>query len=162
MKIIIFLQGTSIMHKSGLGKTPQERVTQVRENDPTVHEYESYVPIGKANEKIKKWKDKGVEIFYLSSHRNENDIKKDVEVLRKYDFPESPILYRNLYEAYADIAEKIMPDVLVEDDCGSIGGEREMIYPYINTQKRDKIKSVVVKEFFGIDDLPDDPDNLLI
>lgn len=48
-----------------------------------------------------------------------------------------------------------MPDILIEDDCGSIGGEPEMTYPHIDPKKKRQIKSIVVKEFSGIDNLPD-------
>ena len=43
---------------------------------------------------------------------------------------------------------------LIEDDCESIGGEIEMTYPYIKPELKNKIKSVVIKEFSGIDNLP--------
>lgn len=67
---------------------------------------------------------------------------------------------KNLYfrypgEDYKDVAEKLMPDIIVEDDCESIGGEIEMTYPHIRADLKKKIKSVVVKEFGGIDYLPD-------
>ena len=54
-----------------------------------------------------------------------------------------------------------MPDILIEDDCKSIGGEIEMTYPHINPQKKGKIKSIVVKEFSGIDNLPDSIETLI-
>lgn len=53
-----------------------------------------------------------------------------------------------------------MPDVLIEDDCESIGGEAEMTYPKLGSEARKKISSVVVKEFQGIDELPDSPEQL--
>ena len=52
---------------------------------------------------------------------------------------------------------RVMPDILIEDDCESIGGTFEMIYPNIRSELRFKIKSIVVKEFEGIDRLSDDP-----
>jgi len=57
MKIIIFLHGTIIMHKSAEGKTRLERVKQVRDQDPTVHDYGSYIPIGNAVAKLKSWRE---------------------------------------------------------------------------------------------------------
>lgn len=48
-----------------------------------------------------------------------------------------------------------MPDVLIEDDCESIGGEPQMTYPHVKKNKKKLIKSIVVKEFSGIDNLPD-------
>lgn len=160
MKIMVFLHGTSMMHKSGLSKTPQERVRQVQDGDPSVREYESYVPVGKANEKIGHWVEQGAEIVYLSSHETDTDVKKDIQVLGKYNFPDAPVLYRRGSETYAQIAERVMPDVLIEDDCESIGGEVEMTYPHVSPQKRKLIKSIVVKEFSGLDDLPDNPEDL--
>jgi hypothetical protein len=49
-----------------------------------------------------------------------------------------------------------MPDIIIEDDCESIGGETEMIYPQIEAELRGKTRSIVVKEFGGIDHLPDE------
>ena len=48
-----------------------------------------------------------------------------------------------------------MPDVIVEDDCESIGGEEEMTCPGIRPELKSTVKSIVVKEFGGIDHLPD-------
>lgn len=161
MKIMVFLHGTTIMHKAGLGKTPQERVRQVEENEPSVHRYEEYVPVGKANEKVNKWKDQGAEIIYLSSHMDGGSVKKDIQVLSKYNFPDGPVLYRHLLESYAKVAEKAMPDILIEDDCESIGGESQMTYPHINPNKKKLIKSIIVKEFSGIDNLPENLEDLI-
>ena len=148
------------MHKAGLGKTPQERVKQVETNEPSVHKYDEYVPVGNANEKIRKWQEQGAEIVYLSSHRDGASIKKDIQVLSKYDFSDGPVLYRHLFESYAKVAEKAMPDILIEDDCESIGGEIQMTYPHISPKKKKFIKSIIVKEFSGIDNLPDNPEEL--
>lgn len=161
MKIMIFLHGTSIMHKSGIGKTPQERVKQVEENDPSVHNYESYVPVGKADEKIRKWVNQGAEVVFLSSHKSSEDVEKDKQVLKKYNFPEATVYFRENGKTYAQVAEEVMPDVLIEDDCESIGGEIEMTYPHISPEKQKLIKSIVVKEFSGIDYLPDNIEELL-
>lgn len=79
-----------------------------------------------------------------------------ISVLRKYNFPDAPVLTRSGNETYAQIVERLMPDILIEDDCESIGGENEMVYPHIDPRKRRSIKSIVVKEFSGIDDLSDD------
>lgn len=59
-------------------------------------------------------------------------------------------------EEYKDIAERIIPDILIEDDCESIGGAKEMTITNVIPKIKKKIKSIVVKEFAGIDDLPDD------
>lgn len=155
MKILVFLQGTLTMGKSGLGKTRQERVQQSLVREDSYIEPSNYIPIDNAVEKLKEWKSQGAEIFYLSSNKNQAEIAKDQAVLEKYNFPSFPIVYRQNNESYAEVAEKLMPDILVEDDCESIGGENEMTYPHIKPELKSKIKSIVIKEFAGIDHLPD-------
>lgn len=65
------------------------------------------------------------------------------------------LLFRREGEAYQDVAERVLPDILVEDDCESIGGEIEITYSHIRTEFQARIKSVVVPEAGGIDHLPD-------
>ena len=155
MKILIFLHGTAIMHKNAVGRSREERVKQSAEREESVLDYASYVPVGNAVQKSKQWETQGAEIAYLSSHIDEKDIEKDKLVLERYGFPRGVIYFRQNGESYANVAERIMPDVIIEDDCESIGGEKEMTYPHIKPELRSKIKSVVVKEFQGIDHLPD-------
>ena len=50
---------------------------------------------------------------------------------------------------------RTLTDILIEDDCESIGGEPEMTYSHIREDLKPKIKSIIVKEFQGIDHLPD-------
>ena len=155
MKILIFLHGAVIMHKSAEGKIREERVRQVLSNDPSVHDYIFYIPVGNAVEKLKSWQAQGAEILYLSSHETTEDVEKDKSVLEKYSFPKGQVFYRQNGESYKDIAEKIVPDVLIEDDCESIGGEKEMTITFVKPEVKQKIKSIIVKEFSGIDHLPD-------
>jgi hypothetical protein len=155
MKILIFLHGTLIMHKSAKNKTREERVKQVMDGDLSVHDYASYIPVGNAVEKLKSWQSQGAEILYLSSHETAEDVEKDKSVLEKYGFPKGQIFYRQNGESYKGIAEKIIPDVLIEDDCESIGGEKEMTITFVKPEIKQKIKSIVVKEFSGIDNLSD-------
>lgn len=138
MRILIFLHGTLIMHKSGAG----------------VSDYVNYVPIGNAVVKLKKWESQGAEILYFSSHENQQGLEKDKLVLKRYDFPKGKIYWRQNGESYADIAQNLMPDILIEDDCESIGGEKEMTYTNIKPELKAKIRQIVVKEFEGIDYLP--------
>lgn len=155
MKILVFLHGTTIMHKNAIGRTHEEIVKQIKEREESVHDYKSYVPVGNAVKKLRAWKKDGAEILYLSSHETTEDVEKDKFVLKKYSFPDGPVLFRQRGEQYKDIAEKIMPDILIEDDCESIGGKDEMTITHIKPELKKKIKSIVVKEFSGIDHLPD-------
>lgn len=152
---MIFLHGTTIMHQNADGKSREIRVKQVEKNEESVHDYINYIPIDNAVEKLKKWVSQGAEIIYLSSHETKGDVEKDKVVLNKYYFPKGQIFYRKNGENYADIAEKVIPDILIEDDCKSIGGEKEMTYTNIKPELKSKIKHIIVKEFQGIDHLPD-------
>ena len=75
--------------------------------------------------------------------------------LKENRFPKGRLNYRSQGEDYKDVAEKILPDIIVEDDCAGIGGEREMTYPHIRPDIKRRTVSVAVREFEGIDQLPD-------
>ena len=161
MRLMIFLHGTSIMHRGAIGLTREERVRQIRQgNDGSIQDFASYVPIGKVVEKLKNWKAQGADILYLSSNRDPTDVEKDRQVLAEYDFPLGPVLFRTRSETYASVVERASPDILIEDDCESIGGEVEMTYPNMSAAGKKRVKSIVVKEFGGIDHLPDDLNTL--
>ncbi|OGN92080.1 MAG: hypothetical protein A2Z75_07935 [Chloroflexi bacterium RBG_13_50_10] len=156
MKILVFLHGTTIMHKNAKGLARQEIIKQVVEGDEPIHDYASYIPVGNAVDKLREWKAQGAKICYLSSHKSAEDVEKDKLVLKKYAFPDGQIFYRRNREEYKDVVERIrpLPDVIVEDDCESIGGEVEMVYPNLKRELQNKIKSIVVEEFEGIDNIP--------
>jgi hypothetical protein len=65
------------------------------------------------------------------------------------------LFYRRPGESYADVATRVLPTILIEDDCESIGGPVEMTYPHIHPELKLKFKSIAVKEFGGMDHLPD-------
>lgn len=160
MKILIFTEGTVLMHKSALGHRREEIVEQVQNEDKSIHDYASYIPIGNAVNKISKWANQGAEISYLTSCKKVENVEKVRSVLLKYSFPSVNLYFRRDGEEYKDIAERIMPDILIEDDCESIGGENEMTITHISENKKKEIKSVPVKEFSGIDHLPDNTSEL--
>ncbi len=182
MKILVFTEGTILMHLSGEDTSREERVKQSKSagiqreerkiaydtnveppavEKGSVYDLVNYIPIGDAVNKILGWKKQGADICYLTSRRIKSEIDAIQQVLKKFNFPNSSNLYfRQQVEDYKDMAEKIMPDVLIEDDCESIGGEAEMTYPHIEPKLKAKIKSIPVKEFGGIDHLPDDINEL--
>jgi hypothetical protein len=47
MKILVFTEGTIIMHKNGIGHSREQIVQQVKDGDPSSHDYSSYIPIVK-------------------------------------------------------------------------------------------------------------------
>jgi hypothetical protein len=163
MKILIFREGTILTHRSHVG-LPRERIVELVKSlkDPPGAEYfAKSVPIGNSVRKIEEWKRDGATILYLTSRRTVEDVQTIRAVLTKYGFPDGELLSREVGEEYKDVAENALPDVIVEDDCESIGGEEEMTYPQIKRDLKTRIKSVVVKEFGGIDHLPDRISDLL-
>jgi hypothetical protein len=161
MRLLVFLHGTTLMHPGAAGRSRAERVSQVRDGiDPTVNDFAAYVPVGDAVAKLRRWQEQGAEISYLSPHRDPGGIADDGRVLRRHGFPPGEILTRAAGESYGDVAGRALPDVLVEDDCESIGGAKEVTYPQIPARLRARIRSIVVPEFGGIDHLPDSLDEL--
>lgn len=137
--IMIFLEGTVLKPKSWLG----------------LYDYNSYRPIGKCVEIIKEWQRQGADIVYFTSRRK-NKSKEVAKLLVKYDFVGTKLYYRRRKEKYRFMVEKIKPNILIEDDCKSIGGAKRMCIERVNPQIKKSIVSIVVKEFKGIDNLPQD------
>ena len=156
MKLAVFLHGTTIMHRSAVGCSREECVRQVQQGEASVRDFASYVPIGEAANKLHTWSKQGAEIIYLSSHKRPENVELDRAVLTAYHFPVGQVLFRDPAQTYQDLVGNILPDLLIEDDCESIGGEQEMISPHLKPDIQAKIISLVVKEFEGIDHLPND------
>jgi hypothetical protein len=161
MRLLVFLHGTALMHLGAVGRPRAERVAQVRRGaDPALHDYAAYVPVDGVVAKLRRWQAQGARIDYLSSHRNADDVAKDAYVLQKHGFPPGRVLARKSGESYGDVAGRELPDILIEDDCESIGGAGEMTYPQIRPDVRARITSIIVPEFGGLDHLPDSLDAL--
>jgi|SRR6266566_1643704 len=156
MKVAVFLHGTTIMHRSAVGCPREERVQQVQGGEASIRDFASYVPIGAAANKLRTWSKQGADLIYLSSHKRPEDVELDQVVLTTYDFPAGQVVFRSPGESYQDMAGRVSPDILIEDDCESIGGEQEMIFPHLRPDIQGRIISIVIKEFEGIDHLPDD------
>jgi hypothetical protein len=156
VKILIFLHGTTIMHRKAGGLTREEAVEQVTRGDESLRDWATYIPVGNAAGNLQGWKRQRATICYLSSHKNAADVEKDKAVLKEYAIPDGQVFYRRTAEAYKDAVERIrpLPDLVLEDDCQSIGGEVEMVHPNLSPELRRRIRSIVVREFEGIDHLP--------
>lgn len=156
MKLVIFTEGTIIMHSGARGLSRKEIVMQSRKGEePTLYKWQDYIPIKGAVNKLKKWKQQGTDILYLTSRIKQPEIMAIKQVLRKHKFPEGMLLSRKEIEHYSDVIEIHHPDIIIEDDCESIGGLPEMASNQIKPDLRKKISVIVVKEFEGIDHLPD-------
>jgi len=144
------------MHCGGIGHTREEIVKQVEEKENTIYDLASYVPVGSAVEKLKTWKNQGAEILYLTSRARSDEVASIEGILKKYGFPVGQLLFCRENQQYKDVAERVIPDILIEDDCESIGGIDEMTITHVKAEIRERIKSIPVKEFGGIDHLPDE------
>lgn len=155
---MVFTEGTVLMHSSLENLTREQRVIKTKERIRPLPDdfFKQEIPNGNAVKKLHAWKNQSTEIFYLTSRTTPEQVSDIQNVLKRYNFPDSQnLLHRMKGEEYKDVAERVMPDVLVEDDCESIGGEVEMTYPHISPEKKERIILVSVPEFGGIDHLPD-------
>ena len=137
--IMIFVEGTIIKPRSWF----------------SLYNHKTYVPIGNAVKIINAWHNQYANIIYCTSQKGKaaEDI---VILLKKYGFVGSFLTARDKKESYKDIVELLQPDILIEDDCKSIGGAWQMCITNVNPKIKEKILSVVVSEFKGIDNLPTD------
>jgi len=158
VKILVFTEGTVLLEPNLKNLTREERVAWSKNAERPLPEdfFKNYIPNGQAVEKLRSWKNQGAEIFYLTSRKTPKQVKDIKKVLKRYDFPDHKnLLFRRESEEYRDVAKRLMPDIIVEDDCESIGGEEEMTHTHIRPELKKGIKLVSVPEFGGIDHLPD-------
>jgi hypothetical protein len=160
VRILVFLHGTAIMHRTAVGRPRAERVRQSRQADRSVLDFASYVPTEAAVEKVRTWHGHGAAISYLSSHRDAADVELDRAVLTAHGFPAGPVLSREPGESYADVARRAGADILVEDDCESIGGRSRTVAADLAAAPGRAVTSVIVPEFGGLAHLPDEPGKL--
>lgn len=132
MRILVFLAGTTLMHANAAGHSREERVQQVKLRQ-NLGGIESYIPVGDAVRKVRAWQQQGAEIVYLSPARR---IEQTPDVLARHGFPDGPVAFRSPGETWQDVVARIQPDILIEDDCESIGGEAEMTFPQLQPELR--------------------------
>ena len=83
-----------------------------------------YKPIGGAVEIVNGWQKQGYEI-YLCSYVRKGRYQFIKRIIDFYGMKYTEILCRERGEQYSEIVERIKPDILIEDDCKSIGGQKE-------------------------------------
>ena len=107
LKIMIFTEGTVLGPKNVLG----------------LYFHADYIPIGNCVDKIRSWENQGAEISYFTSRKTEKQVNKILYLLNKYHFVGTYLYYREKNQKFKDIIEQVKPDILIEDDCKSIGGQ---------------------------------------
>jgi len=143
LTIMVFVEGTIIKPKSWL----------------SIYSHNAYIPIGNAVKKISSWQQQGANIIYCTSRkkRQANDI---AALLKRYGFTGAFLATREPKESYPNIVETIQPDILIEDDCMSIGGAWQMCITKVKPEIKKNIVSIIVPEFKGIDNLSTDIEKL--
>ncbi len=111
-----------------------------------------YVPIKNAIETLRKWQEEGYEIIYLTSLRGRQAMKM-ARHIDELGFEGSMVGYRQSRQSYATLIKEEMPDIFIEDDCESVGGETSMCYEELSEEIKEKIRLIKVKEFEGIDEV---------
>lgn len=134
MRIMIFIEGTTFYTKPLLFLF-------------TKH---GYKPIGNAVGIVNALHDKGYDI-YLCSYVRKARYRFIKSVVEFYGMKYTEILCRNKGETYSEIVERLKPDILIEDDCKSIGGLKACCITGVNDELKAHIKSIIVPEFAGID-----------
>ncbi len=161
MKILVFTEGTATLPAAVKDLSREEKVRLNLANDPLFHNFADYIPANNVVDKLKGWKSQGATIYYLTSRTSPEEITIVRKALETYGFPDSGnLLFRQNGQDYKDVAEKLMPEIFIEDDCESIGGDKEMTSTHFSLEAKEKIKTIVIKEFEGIDHLPDNLDQL--
>ena len=108
----------------------------------------AYTPIGGAVQKINSWHGQYTVVLCTYRRMRTGLVRR---ALRQYGVQYDVLEHRRRGEQYADVVLRVHPDILVEDDCRSIGGAAEMCVTKLPPQERDRIRSIVVPEFRGID-----------
>lgn len=145
MKILIFTEGTIL--------GPPRLIDWFN--------HKKYIPIKNSVNKIKTWANQGGKIYYLTSRKNLLEVNQIKNILINNNFPGKGLFYRTGKEKYNDIAEFLIPRIIIEDDCKSIGRKWQMTITYIREDIKERIKTIVVREFKGIDHLPNEVNKLL-
>lgn len=111
-----------------------------------------YKPIGQAVEIVNDLYNKGYNI-YLCSYVRKRRYAFIKSVIDFYGMKYTEILCRGNNEQYSDIVECVKPDILIEDDCKSIGGQPKQCITGVDEKLKSKIQSIIVPEFKGIDEI---------
>lgn len=145
LKIMVFTEGTILKPKNAF-----------------LHfNISTYIPIENAVDIIKSWDEQGAEIIYVTSSRKLKQVDAVNANLLKHKFKGTKLYYRNENQEYRDIVGLVVPNVLIEDDCRSIGGESQMCITHVKPEIKNKIKSIAVQEFKGIENLAKELSNLI-
>jgi len=144
IKIMVFAEGTILKPRSFLSH----------------FNHRTYLPVGNAVDRISSWNQQGAEIVYCTSRKGKQ-AEDMARLLLRCGFEGSKLYYRGKRQKYKDIIEYVRPDILIEDDCRSIGGSWQLCITHVEPEIKNAIQSIIVKEFKGIDHLSSSVQNLL-
>lgn len=129
---------------------------------PILHRFSvyGYRPAGKSIALLENWAAQGAKLVFCTYLRK-NRLPFILAVVRRYPLGGERLYYRSAGEQYAQLIEQATPDILIEDDCKSIGGARQMCITGVSDRIKEQVHSIVVPEFLGLDELPCELEKLL-
>ena len=136
MRIMIFIEGTTFYTRPFLFLFTKY----------------GYKPIGNAVNTVNALYDAGHQI-YLCSYVRKLRYSFIKSIVDFYGMNYTEILCRGKSEKYSEIVERLKPDILIEDDCKSIGGLKECCITDVKEEIKKDIQSIIVPEFAGIDNI---------
>jgi len=161
MKIMVFTEGTITIHKTAINLTREEQILHAKNKIVTPGYFFDFVPIKNAVNKLTLWKNQGAEICYITSRKIAEEVDDVKRSMKRDDFPDGPLFFRQEKEKYKDVAERVIPDILIEDDYESHGGIDKITITHVRPEIKARIKSIIIREFEGIDHLPDKISDLI-
>jgi len=152
-KILVFIEGVIMYPWAFNSHTQKEIVSQINANPKIVEKRESYIPIKSSVNMLKAWSYQGATIRYVTAATNKGAVAEVLSRLELWDFPKGKLYFREKKELYNHVVERVGCDVLIESDRQYTGGAKEMAYPYLSEKRKKIVKSIVAKEYAGIDDI---------
>lgn len=74
---------------------------------------------------VEAWQEQGASIIYCTS-RKKKQADDIAALIKRFGFSGVFLAVREQKEKYNEIVEALKPDILIEDDCKSIGGAWQM------------------------------------
>lgn len=120
MRVMIFIEGTTFYTRPLL----------------FLFSKHGYKPIKNAVKTVNALYDKGHEI-YLCSYVRKNRCDFIKSIIDFFGMRYTEIVCRDKGEKYRKIVERLRPDILIDDDCKSIGGLKECCITDVEEEKND-------------------------
>ena len=115
MKLLIFTEGTILMHENAKGCAREEIVQQARDKEESIYDYASYIPVNNAIDKVKEWQSQGHQINYLTSRiLLASDLNSKIQEKKKMKLMILKTFWKNMdFQKESSIIEKRTKNILM-------------------------------------------------